>query len=127
MPRITANNNITFEVPAGQRLVLALKDNGVELLHRCGGNARCTTCRVVFKEGEPEKMTQAEYDRLSARGLLGQVRLSCQIVCDHDMTVEALNLFPDSGLDDPGPRPEDHITPEPVWIDAPEGVKPVGD
>lgn len=127
MPKITANNGITFEAPAGKRLVLALEDNGVELLHRCGGNAKCTTCRVVFEDGEPEEMTQAEYDRLEARGLLGEARLSCQIRCDHDMTVEALNLFADSGLDDPGPRPEDDITPEPEWIKVPAGVRTMGD
>lgn len=127
MPRITANNGITFEAPADKRLVLALEDNGVELLHRCGGNAKCTTCRVVFEEGEPDRMTQAEHDRLEARGLLGEVRLSCQILCDHDMTVEAVYLFPESDLEDPGPRPEEHITPEPVWIDVPEDVKSAGD
>ena len=35
----------TFEVEEGRRLVLALEDAGIDILHRCGGNARCTTCR----------------------------------------------------------------------------------
>lgn len=120
MPTITANNGVTFEAPADKRLVLALEDNGVELLHRCGGYAKCTTCRVEFKEGEPEKMTRAERERLKEGELLGEVRLSCQILCDHDMTVEALYLFEESGLEDPGPRPEDNITPEPEWVEVPE-------
>ena len=28
----------------GRRLVLCIEDAGVDILHRCGGNARCTTC-----------------------------------------------------------------------------------
>ncbi len=31
----------------GRRLVLALEEGGIDILHRCGGNARCTTCRVA--------------------------------------------------------------------------------
>ena len=76
-----------FEVPQGKRLVLALvQDAGIDQLHACGGNARCTTCRVEFLSGEPEQMTVAEKNVLAAKGVSG-VRLSCQIMCDHDMTV----------------------------------------
>lgn len=119
MPRIEAAGFEPFEVPRGTRLVRALEDNGVDILHRCGGFAKCTTCRVEFTQGEPERMTVAERDRLEARGLLGQVRLSCQIECAHDMKLRPVNLFSQSGLSDPGPQPEDHITPEPEWIEAP--------
>ena len=46
------------EVPDGKRLVLAIEqDAGVDVLHACGGNARCTTCRVEFIDGEPQRMT----------------------------------------------------------------------
>lgn len=38
-----------FDVPAGKRLVLALIDEaGIDQLHACGGNAKCTTCRIEF-------------------------------------------------------------------------------
>ena len=80
MPMLTVEGIGQFEVPAGKRLVLALEqDAGVDQLHACGGNARCTTCRVKFVDGEPDRMTVAERDVLAARGLSG-VRLSCQIV-----------------------------------------------
>ena len=47
MPRLTVEGIGDFEVPAGKRLVLALKDEaGIDQLHACGGNSRCTTCRV---------------------------------------------------------------------------------
>jgi len=120
MPTITLNDGRSFDVPEGARLILALKDNDVDILHRCGGNAKCTTCRVSFSAGEPDKMTVAEHDRLAQQSdLLGQVRLSCQIPVEADMTVEPLMSLASSGLDDAGPRPENHITPEPEWRDKP--------
>ena len=54
MPKLTVEGYGSFEVPDGKRLVLAIEqDAGVDILHACGGNARCTTCRVEFIEGEP--------------------------------------------------------------------------
>ena len=67
MPQITVEGYGSFEVPAGARLVNALEQNGVDILHRCGGYARCTTCRVVFSAGEPARMTRAEYNKLDCR------------------------------------------------------------
>jgi hypothetical protein len=66
--------------------------------------------------GEPEQMTAAEKSALAARGLSG-VRLSCQILCDHDMTVRAISRLSTSGRPDAGPRPADDIRPLPVeWV-----------
>jgi ferredoxin len=114
MPKLTVQDKGEFEVPQGKRLVLALEDEaGVDQLHACGGNARCTTCRVQFVAGEPERMTVAEKNVLAARGLTG-VRLSCQIVCDHDMAVRAISRLEGSGRKDVGPRPADDIQPQPV-------------
>ena len=115
MPRLTVDGFGTFEVPAGTRLVRAIEQNGVDVLHACGGNARCTTCRVEFISGEPDRMTRAEKERLAQRGLAG-VRLSCQIPCDHDMAVRAISRLTGSGRPDPGPAPEAHITPPPEWV-----------
>ncbi len=109
MPKLTVENVGEFEIPAGKRLVLALTDEaGVDQLHACGGNARCTTCRVEFIAGEPPTMTEAEKNVLAARGLSG-VRLSCQILCDHDMSVRAISRFAGSGRKDSGTRPADAI------------------
>jgi len=117
MPTITLKSGEVINAPSGKRLVLALKDAGVDILHRCGGHARCTTCRVAFLSGEPPRMTEAERERLEQRGLLGQVRLACQIVCDADMRLEVLQRLSTSDLEDAGPRPADQITPVPTWID----------
>jgi ferredoxin len=118
MPKLTVENVGTFDVPENKRLVNALTDEaGIDQLHACGGNARCTTCRVEFVAGEPDAMTQAEKDLLALRGLAAMpgVRLSCQIVCDHDMTVKAISRQAGSGRSTPGGRPDDQIQPPPVW------------
>jgi ferredoxin len=109
MPNLTVEGVGTFEVPAGKRLVLALEDEAkVDQLHACGGNARCTTCRVEFIAGEPPTMTEAEQQVLAAKGLTG-VRLSCQILTNHDMAVRAISRLAGSGRKDVGPRPADII------------------
>ncbi len=114
MPKLTVEGVGEFEVPANKRLVLALVDEaGVDQLHACGGNARCTTCRVEFVAGEPQKMTQAEKELLAARALTG-VRLSCQILCEQDMTVRVISRVAGSGRPGPGNRPADELHPQPV-------------
>jgi ferredoxin len=114
MPKLTVEGVGTFDVPEGKRLVLALEDEAkVDQLHACGGNARCTTCRVEFVAGEPDTMTEAEKSALAAKGVTG-VRLSCQILCDHDMTVRCISRLAGSGRPGPGNRPADEIQPQPV-------------
>ena len=114
MPKLTVEGAGTFDVPDNKRLVLALEDEAkIDQLHACGGNARCTTCRVEFVAGEPDQMTIAEKNVLAAKGATG-VRLSCQIVCDHDMAVRAISRLAGSGRADAGKRPADDIQPQPV-------------
>ena len=106
----------TFEVADGKRLVLALADNDVDVLHLCGGNARCTTCRVEFSDGEPAAMTAAESAVLEKRELKGKARLSCQIECHGSMAVQPVMRLSNTEFDAPGDRPADSITPEPEWL-----------
>jgi ferredoxin len=107
-------------VPYGKRLVRAIEDTGFDILHRCGGFAECTTCRVVFLSGEPDRMTVAEFARLTQNAELGNFRLSCQSLVTHDMHVRPLLRLSESGLDDAGPEPDSDITPEPEWTGVPE-------
>ncbi|MBA3754137.1 MAG: (2Fe-2S)-binding protein [Nitrospira sp.] len=120
MPKLTVDDAGSVNVPANMRLVNALTDIArIDQLHACGGNARCTTCRVQFVQGEPSMMTQAEKDVLTARGLIATpgLRLSCQILCDGDMAVKAISRFEGSGRKDAGSKPAPEITPPPVWIE----------
>ncbi len=115
MPKLTVEGFDTVDVEQDKRLVLAIEqDAGVDILHACGGNARCTTCRIEFITGEPARMTLAEKTKLEEKGLIG-IRLSCQITCDHDMTVRAISRLAGSGRPDPGKTPEPTIQPPPEW------------
>ncbi len=120
MPKLEVEGVGTFDVPEDKRLVLAIEeDAGVDILHRCGSFARCTTCRIEYLEGEPDRMTRAELEVLEKRNLLGKVRLSCQTLVDRDKKVRVLLTVSSTGLDGPGPKPQPVITPEPEWVDKP--------
>ena len=65
MPKLTVEGIGEFDIANGKRLVKALvEDAGSDQLHACGGHSKCTTCRVKFVAGEPEKMTAAEKGKL---------------------------------------------------------------
>ena len=103
----TATGVVETEAPEGKKLVLALEDAGIDILHRCGGNARCTTCRVEVLEGEPSEMEELERNRLAVESeLAANVRLSCQIHVKEDLKVRVINQVSVRGMD-AGPRPLD--------------------
>ena len=110
MPKIqaeTATGLIETEAPVGKKLVLAIEDAGVDILHRCGGNARCTTCRVELIEGDAGEMGELERDRLAMEAELApNIRLSCQIHIQNDLKVHVVNQVSVRGMD-AGPRPLD--------------------
>ena len=110
MPKIqaeTASGLVETDAPDGKKLVLVLEDAGIDILHRCGGNARCTTCRVEILEGEPGEMGELERNRLAVEAELApNVRLSCQIRTHSDLKVRVINQTSVRGMD-PGPRPFD--------------------
>lgn len=116
MPRLTIKDRGSFDIETGTRLVNAIRDAGVDIGHRCGGFARCTTCRVEFIEGEPERMTVAERDKRQEADLPPGTRLACQILVEHDMSVVPLLLASEQGWPDPGAEPEAEITPAAQWV-----------
>ena len=84
MPKIqaeTANGLQEIAAPEGKKLVLVIEDAGIDILHRCGGNARCTTCRVEILDGDPGEMGEIERNRLAVEAeLADNVRLSCRFM-----------------------------------------------
>jgi ferredoxin len=117
MPTIEIEGFGAVEADHGTRLVNAIRASEADIGHRCGGQAKCTTCRVRFSEGEPENMTRAEYEKLDQTDALGDYRLSCQITVDRPMTVTPLMLAEEMGWDDPGPAPVAEVEPEAQWRD----------
>jgi ferredoxin len=110
MPKIqaeTATGLVETDAPEGKKLVLCLEDAGIDILHRCGGNARCTTCRVEVLDGEPGEMQELERNRLAVEAELApNTRLSCQIRVSSDLHVRVINQVSTRGMD-AGPRPLD--------------------
>jgi ferredoxin len=107
MPTVTVEAEKSFEVEPGRKLVLAIEDAGIDIMHRCGGNARCTTCRVQLIAGEPGPMGELEQARLAREEDLGPaIRLSCQIRVSGDLHVRVVNRAAAAGIS-AGPRPED--------------------
>ncbi len=108
MPKITAEaagGKVVFEVEEGRKLVLGLEDNGVDILHRCGGNARCTTCRVEVLAGDPGEIGEPEKAILATKTDLGDhTRLSCQVRVIDDLHVKVLRQASIEGMD-AGGRP----------------------
>ncbi len=91
MPIVTIEDGASFPVEPGTKLVLAIEDNGVDILHKCGGNARCTTCRVSVVAGDAGPIADLERERLARDPSFGpDIRLSCQVRVEHDLTVKVL-------------------------------------
>jgi ferredoxin len=108
MPTITAETamgTVSIEATAGRKLVLELEDNGVDILHRCGGNAKCTTCGVEVISGDAGEKNEAEIAVLEAKGIDNEnFRLSCQIHCENDLSVKVLRQASTAGIE-AGTRP----------------------
>lgn len=114
MPRITAitaTGTIAFDAVEGRKLVLEIEDNGIDILHRCGGNARCTTCRVEILSGDPGEIREPEAAILSTKtDVNDHTRLSCQVRVHDDLHVKVINQASVAGID-PGTRPVEETTP----------------
>jgi ferredoxin len=103
----TAEGTVAFEAEEDKKLVLCLEDNGIDILHRCGGNARCTTCRVEIIYGDPGEIGEAEKAILATKtDLNDHTRLSCQVRLIDDLHVKVVNQASVKGID-AGPRPVD--------------------
>ncbi len=122
MPTLTVAGQ-SHEVNEGTRLVRAIEEQGVPIGHRCGGQGRCTTCRVRFSAGEPDTFTRAEFAKLGlGPGDAPEYRLACQIVCAHAMTVEPLMTLENQGWSDTGPAVDAQVQPEAQWFSRAELV-----
>ncbi len=101
--RITAETatgeQVIFDVEPERKLVLALEDNGVDILHRCGGVAKCTTCRVDVIAGDPGEIGDAERDILATKADLNErTRLSCQIRVMDALTIKVIRQASVEGI-----------------------------
>lgn len=107
MGNINVTGYHSFYAEDGKKLSNALEDNGIDILHRCGGKGKCVTCRVEVIKGDFGDLTEVEKKAFSAKGLdKTKTRLSCQVRVNGDASVNPIMTKTISNLD-PGPRPED--------------------
>jgi ferredoxin len=107
MPTVQVEGREAIQANEGTKLVLALEDSGIDILHRCGGNAKCTTCAVEVLSGDVDEMEEAEAAVLRNKGIEDTaVRLSCQIRLHNDVTVRLIKTATSTGLE-PGTRPQE--------------------
>ncbi|XP_069125552.1 2Fe-2S ferredoxin-like isoform X2 [Argopecten irradians] len=83
-------DEIEATVEVGESFLTAAIDNDVELEGACEGTLACSTCHLIFKQEDydkiPEKPTDEELDMLDlAYGLTNTSRLGCQVVITKDM------------------------------------------
>ena len=76
---------------AGKTLLKHLQDNDIDWMHACGGKGRCTTCKIIVKEGGENlgPFTPAEERYFRDGALRPGERLSCQAKVNGDVTVIA--------------------------------------
>lgn len=82
MAKITFTGKSQGEVELDREvsLLAAASAAGAEITHRCGGHARCGSCRVTIEEGQ-EHLTpagRAESSLLEVFKADGNQRLACQ-------------------------------------------------
>lgn len=92
-----APDQIVIDVHEKQTLLNASLAAGIPHTHVCGGNARCSTCRVIVLEGlENVDPPNAEERMLAERlGLPREVRIACQATVRGPTRVRRLVLDED--------------------------------
>jgi adenylate cyclase len=92
------------EVSDGSTILKAAMDSGEPFAHACGGNGRCSTCRVLITEGLEHCDPRSEKERSieEALGFPPDIRLACQtsvhgnvsarrlVLDDHDIELTSL-------------------------------------
>ncbi len=81
-----------IEINKSDTVLAALLANGVEHTNICGGNAHCSTCRIVILEGEKNCSPPTSAERALAKHLdfPVHVRLACQTKVTGDVSIRRM-------------------------------------
>jgi len=95
----------TTQAKVGDNMLDVIIDNDLDIdgFGACEGTLACSTCHLIFKQPDydklPEKPTDEELDMLDlAYGLMDTSRLGCQVLVSKDM--EGLEVSVPSGIAD---------------------------
>ncbi len=85
--RVVVNSETEFEIPVGQKLLIALADNRLFVSSACGGGGTCAQCRVRVLSGGGA-ILPTETTHITKREARNGDRLSCQLTVKRDMEIE---------------------------------------
>ena len=82
--------NLEVEVSPDKSLLQIATENSIEIKSICKGVPSCAECRVHIKEGESNCLppTKAELNLIGTNYHIDGRRLSCQVRCFGDVTVD---------------------------------------
>ena len=87
-------DNKKFEVELGESILQTASRNGIPHVNACGGEGKCTTCRLLILKGiencSPE--TEKEIVLKEKAHTTDEFRLACQTTITGDVTVRRLVL-----------------------------------
>jgi Na+-transporting NADH:ubiquinone oxidoreductase subunit F len=84
---LVVNDQKTFTVSAGGKLLGSLADQGIFVSSACGGGGTCAQCQVRVLEGGGE-ILPTERTHINRRQAREGYRLSCQVAVKQDMKIE---------------------------------------
>jgi adenylate cyclase len=95
MPKINfLPDKKALEVENGETILQTAIRNNIPHVNACGGEGRCTTCRLVILEGIENCSEQTEQEKALKEKVhtTDEFRLACQTQADGDITVRRLVL-----------------------------------
>ncbi len=85
--KINHDDDKTLTIPAGGKLLNALADQKIFLSSACGGGGTCAQCKVKVFEGGGD-ILPTEKSHINNKEAKEGWRLSCQVTCKQDMSIE---------------------------------------
>jgi class 3 adenylate cyclase len=91
---ISLPDDVAVHFEGDANLLKVLLDGGIPITHLCGGNARCSTCRVKIEDGMPALSDRSEKEREMATRLdfPDEIRLACQTSVHESVRLRRLVL-----------------------------------
>ena len=99
--------NVVCEVKSGQTVLDVALENNIYIKSICRGVPSCAECRVILAEGEYNVLqpSSAELALIGSGYFLDRRRLSCQLKCFGDITVDlSEQVEKENELKNPKPR-----------------------
>lgn len=93
MPQVTIENinnkSVGFQ-ESSKTVLKVFQDNLVDWMHACGGKGRCTTCKMIVKEGAENLSAPTGFEeKMRKAGRLQEnERLACQCAATGDLLVQ---------------------------------------